>query len=82
MVFGEDSELYRNLLDAGYSEPEAARCLTLAGSGQWAELLRGLSRQKAALLSLLHKSEQQIDCLDYLVYRINKTYRNGGEQNV
>lgn len=74
MACATDTEgtLYQNLIDAGYSEDEAKHCLSLAQNGQWEQLCRALKKQKEALLSTLHKSETQIDCLDYLMYEINK----------
>lgn len=77
-----ESGLYQNLLDAGYSEKEADQCLILARDGEWQNLCKMLARQKSSLLTALHKSEKQIDCLDFLVYEINKKHINGGKQNV
>ena len=84
MARAEDTSvgLYQNLLDAGYSDIEAERCLALAESGEWQALRKALAKQKTVLLSALHKSEKQIDCLDFLVYEINKKHINGGKQNV
>ncbi|MEE0801606.1 MAG: hypothetical protein U0L91_10065 [Gemmiger sp.] len=36
------------------------------------EQLRLLSARRACLLDQIHQEEKQIDCLDYLVYRIRK----------
>lgn len=74
--------LYQNLIDAGCSEKEVDQSLILARNGEWPKLCKMLARQKASLLAALHKSEKQIDCLDYLVYEINKKHINGGKQNV
>lgn len=77
MACATDTEatLYQNLLDAGCGEDEAKRCLTFAQSGQWEQLCQRLKTQKAALLSALHQSEKQIDCLDFLVYEIHKNHK-------
>ena len=77
-----EGNLYQNLIDAGCSNEEAGQCLTLAQNGEWPKLCKILARQKASLLNTLHKSEKQIDCLDFLVYEINKKHINGGKQNV
>ena len=84
MARADDAEgrLYQNLVDAGYSETEANQCLILARKGEWMELNKKLAKQKTVLLSALHKNEKQIDCLDFLVYEINKKHINGGKQNV
>lgn len=78
MACATDTEaaLYRNLIDAGCSEDEAKRCLSFAQDGQWEQLCRELRKQKAVLLSALHQSERQIDCLDFLVYEINKNTKS------
>lgn len=83
MAQAEDTEgkLYQNLIDAGCSEAEANQYLTFAKKGEWNRLCTALAKQKTALLSVLHKSEKQIDCLDFLVYEINKKYIGGGKQN-
>ena len=78
MAYATDTEaaLHRNLIDAGCSEDEAKRCLAFAQDGQWEQLCRELRKQKAILLSALHRSERQIDCLDFLVYEINKNTKS------
>lgn len=84
MAQADDIEggLYQNLIDAGYSEKEASHFLILARNGEWPKMCKMLGRQKASLLTALHKSEKQIDCLDFLVYEINKKHISGGKQNV
>ena len=77
-----ESSLYQNLIDAGYNEAQSNQCLILARNGEWMELCKMLAKQRTVLLNALHKSEKQIDCLDFLVYEINKKYRVGGNQNV
>ena len=67
--------LYQNLMDMGYSVDEAKHCLAFAQKGQWKHLCQELKKQKAALLSVLHQSEKQIDCLDFLVYEIKKNHK-------
>lgn len=84
MAQADDIEggLYQNLIDAGYSEKEASHFLILARNGELPKMCKMLKRQKASLLTALHKSEKQIDCLDFLVYEINKKHISGGKQNV
>ena len=71
----ENNGLYQNLLDAGCSAETADRCKKLADSSDWHKLLRELAEHKKHLLASLHKSEKQIDCLDFLVYDINKKHK-------
>ena len=66
--------LLENLEDAGCG-PESAECfLALEQSGQYLELLRLLSDHRRQLLDCLHREERRIDCLDYLVYQLEKRY--------
>ena len=83
MAQADDTEgkLYQNLIDIGCSEAETKQYLTLAKKGEWSKLCTALAKQKTVLLTALHKSEKQIDCLDFLVYEINKKYISGGKQN-
>lgn len=67
--------LYQNLLDAGCSAETAEQYESLAKTGEWSKLLRELEKQKKHLLSALHERQKQIDCLDFLVYDINKKHR-------
>lgn len=64
--------LRQNLLDAGCSGDTVRRCMELAGKREREELLRVLSHHRRELLDLVHQSEKQIDCLDYLVFQIEK----------
>ena len=72
---GENNSLYQNLLDAGFNAEKAEQYEKLAEDQEWNKLLRELMKQKRHLLSLLHESEKQIDCLDFLVYEINKKHK-------
>ena len=48
------------------------RCRALEQSGQYREQLRLLSDHRRRLLDCLHQEERRIDCLDYLVYQLEK----------
>ena len=50
----------------------AERFLALEQSGQYREQLRLLSDHRRQLLDCLHQEERRIDCLDYLVYKLEK----------
>lgn len=57
---------------AGCADSEARRigdCIR-AEDFRTARLL--LRRHRAALLAALHESQERIDCLDFIVYRIDK----------
>ena len=72
---GENNSLYQNLLDAGFNAEKAEQYEKLAEDQEWNILLQELMKQKRHLLSSLHESEKQIDCLDFLVYEINKKHK-------
>ena len=63
--------LLENLEDAGCGPEFAERFLALR------EQLRLLSGHRRHLLDCLHREERRIDCLDYLVYQLEK--RRAGE---
>ena len=61
-----------NLEDAGCDCDLARRCIALKDAGKMQEMLRELSGQRKQLLENLHVAQRQIDCLDYLLYKIRK----------
>ena len=64
--------LWQNLLDAGCGADIMRRCMELAEKRESAELLRLLSHHRRELLDTVHQNEKRIDCLDYLIYQIEK----------
>ena len=64
--------LRQNLLDAGCGMDTVQRCMDLVKKRENTELLRLLSRHRRELLDMVHQSEKRIDCLDYLIYQIEK----------
>ena len=69
----EQEEIAQILRDAGCSEDEV--CRMLCHADDTACLLTHLSRRRAMLLDEVHRSEKKIDCLDYLIYRIQNIRR-------
>lgn len=69
-----DGILHQNLVDAGCGPEIVRQCMALAQKQDQAELMRVLSRHRRTLLDTLHQSEKQIDCLDYLVYTLEKQH--------
>lgn len=66
--------LYQNLIDAGCGEDLIETCMGLAKANRWNRILPLLSRQRIHLLNVVHDGQKQIDCLDFLVYSINKKH--------
>lgn len=64
--------LRENLRDAGFDSDMICRCEVLAYGEKKSELLRVLSLHRRALLDTVHENEKRIDCLDYLIYQIEK----------
>lgn len=67
-----DQALLDNLEDADCDPEFAERFLALERSGQYREQLRLLSDHRRQLLDRLHRAERRVDCLDYLVYQLEK----------
>ena len=57
------------------TEKTLGQIFRLAEAGNTKEQLRLLYRHRAALLDRLHQDQKQIDCLDYLIYRIQNIRR-------
>lgn len=64
--------LLDNLEDAGCDAQFAERFLELERSGRHREQLKLLSDHRRQLLDSLHREGRRIDCLDYLVYQMEK----------
>jgi len=66
--------LHQNLIDAGCSKDLIETCMDLAKANKWKRLLPLLAKQRINLLDSVHDGQKQIDCLDFLVYSINKKH--------
>ena len=64
--------LRENLKDAGCDPDMIRRCEILVQGEKRGELMRVLSQHRRALLDAVHENERRIDCLDYLVYQLEK----------
>lgn len=64
--------LHQNLIDAGCCEDLILTCMELAKTNEWDCILTLLSKKKADVLNVVHDGQKQIDCLDFLVYSIQK----------
>lgn len=62
----------QNLADAGCDERMIRRCLALWETNQRGALLEELCTWRAALLEAVHKSEDRLTCLDYLIYQLKR----------
>lgn len=67
----------QNLEDAGCDAGTVERFLSLMEGGRTEAQLELLSAQRRRLLDRVHREERRIDCLDYLVYQIQKGRTEG-----
>ena len=72
LAYGSRTAIIQNLKDAGCSQ-ETINCgLSCLDMGKKAELLKRLENHRKGLLEKVHEGEKQIDCLDYLVFQIDR----------
>lgn len=73
-------DIRQNLIDAGCDAALTEQFLSLTGQGRENEALTLLARHRKNLLEYCHTAEKKIDCLDYLVYQMEKNVkeRQGG----
>ena len=64
--------LKQTLEDVGCDDRLISECIKIAETRPSAELLKPLCHYRAALLERLHESQEQFDCLDFLLYRIRE----------
>ncbi len=63
--------LYQNLVDAGCDEQTIENCMILYKKDR-KQMIPLLLKRKESLLDTVHDSHKQIDCLDYLIYKLKK----------
>ena len=67
--------MIQNLKDAGCGEVEIADVCRLYENGQIQDAVKKLRRHRCGLMDTLHKSQERVDCLDYLVRNMEKEKR-------
>ena len=65
-------DVIQNLRDAGCGQQTVDEFLTLGAQGNIQGQLLLLSKHRKRLLERIHREEQRISCLDYLVYEMEK----------
>ena len=65
-------DVVRNLKDAGCSQQTIEQCMECLKRGTLSEQMELLSRHRDSLLDQMHREQRRIDCLDYLVYQIQR----------
>lgn len=72
MTEESEGKIIQNLKDAGCDEQCISDIMAAWENGRTEQVLRLLSSHRAELLNRFHKSKNCIDCLDYLVFQIEK----------
>ena len=64
--------IYQNLQDAGCDIQTTEDCMSFAKSGNLKGMLPILQQYRKVLLGSVRSGQKKIDCLDYLIYTIQK----------
>lgn len=67
-----ETDLIQNLKDAGCPEDLIRQFMERYRSGKIKDGLRLLGQHRRALLDGIHAEERKINCLDYMVYHLEK----------
>lgn len=67
--------MIQTLKDAGCGKEEIADVRRLYENGQTQDAVKKLRRYRCGLMDTLHKSQERVDCLDYLVRSMEKEKR-------
>ena len=70
-----DEAIIQNLVDAGCDKDTITAFVEDIHKEKIAEGLRLLATHRRSLLDDLHKEQKRIDCLDYLIYKIEKSQK-------
>lgn len=65
--------VFQNLIDAGCDEAAAEQCAKMILDGGTEQAFRILEKHRSRLLDEVHTNQKRIDCLDYLIYKIEKS---------
>lgn len=69
--------LLQNLKDAGCDSETIEKCMTQFPKNNSAGMLRILSQYRRKLLDVVHTRQEEIDCLDYLMFRLEHGKHEG-----
>ena len=69
----KEMEVIQNLKDAGCGKTAINSFMQYYRSRDLKNGFRVLSRHRKQLLDEVHSGQKRIDCLDYLVYELNRT---------
>lgn len=69
----DDKSVIQNLKDAGCDQKTVEAFMQYMHDGKTDDAVKLLKRYRISLLENLHIQQKQIDCLDYLVYTVQRT---------
>lgn len=72
MNYRTEHDVKQNLIAAGCDQQIIDACMDSYRAGNEKELVRLLRLHRRSLLDEIHAGERKIDCLDYLVYQLEK----------
>lgn len=64
--------IYQNLIDSGCDSQTTELCMSYMKEKNVSDMLPILMQYKAKLLASVHAGQKQIDCLDFLIYKLKK----------
>lgn len=64
--------IYQNLKDAGCDKQLTEQCMSFIKKGDAHGMLPILIKYRSSLLGTVRSGQKQIDCLDYLIYKLQK----------
>lgn len=65
--------IFQNLIDAGCDDSFAEEYTRLILDGKMQSVLNTLGKHRKHLLDDVHTNQKRIDCLDHLIYKIEKS---------
>ena len=68
----DERSIIQNLRDSGCSEEMVTRIYGMYQAGQIDDAIRSLRSLRCGLMDELHESQSKVDCLDFLVHRLQK----------
>ena len=66
-------KIHQHLIDTGCDQKTTELCLAFVKEGQLLDMIPILRSHRNTLLDSVHRGQKQIDCLDYLNYKIKNT---------
>lgn len=67
--------LHQNLVDAGCDDQLIVQCMDCFTMNRIQDMRLLLGKQRQALLGNIHRKQEELDCLDFLMHKIVKEQR-------